>query len=77
MIECYGMSGCKPRFTPSELKIEELMTEEDGGKEITDPKEYREIVGSLIYAMTCTRPDISWIVSKLSQTLQIQKWKVQ
>lgn len=23
------------------------------------------IVGSLIYAMTCTRPDISWIVSRL------------
>lgn len=45
------------------------MIEEDGGNEITDPKEYREIVGSLIYAMTCTRPDISWIMSKLSQTL--------
>ena len=36
---------------------------------MTDPKRYREIVGSLIYAMTCTRPDISWIVSKLSQKL--------
>ena len=30
---------------------------------------YRAIVGSLIYAMTCTRPDLSWIVSKLSQHL--------
>jgi len=26
-------------------------------------------VGSLIYLMTCTRPDLSWIVSKLSQHL--------
>ena len=28
-----------------------------------------QIVGSLIYIMTCTRPDLSWIVSKLSQHL--------
>lgn len=72
------MSGCEPRYTPSELKIEELMTEENGGKENTDPKEYREIVG-LFYAMTCTRPDTGWIMSKLSQTLanpKIQKWKI-
>ena len=36
---------------------------------MTDPKKYREIVGSLIYAMTCARPDISWIVGKLSKKL--------
>ena len=29
--------------------------------------EYRRAVGSLIYAMICTRPDLSWIVTKLSQ----------
>ena len=34
-----------------------------------DAKTYREVVGSLIYIMTCTRPDLSWIVSKLSQNL--------
>jgi hypothetical protein len=27
------------------------------------------MVGSLIYATTCTRPDLSWAVSKLSQRL--------
>jgi len=26
-------------------------------------------VGSLIYAMTCTRPDLCWVVTKLSQNL--------
>ena len=35
-----------------------------------DPRRYREAVGSLVYAMTCTRPDICWVVfSKLSQFL--------
>ena len=31
---------------------------------------YREVVGSLIYLMTCTRPDISWTVTRLSQKLE-------
>lgn len=69
ILERYGMSECKPRYTPSELKVEGYNSEENAGNEITNPKEYREIVGSLIYAMQCTRPDISWIISKLSQTL--------
>jgi len=30
---------------------------------------YREIVGSLIYAMTCTRPDLCFIIPVLSQNL--------
>ena len=69
MLEKFGMSDCKPRSTPCELKVESDSKEEDSNNEALNPKEYREIVGSLIYAMTCTRPDISWIVSKLSQTL--------
>ena len=27
-----------------------------------NPCVYREIVGDLIYAMACTRPDLSWVV---------------
>ena len=69
MLEKFGMSNCKPRATPSELKVKSNRYEEENNNEIENPKDYREIVGSLIYAMTCTRPDISWIVSKLSETL--------
>ena len=32
-------------------------------------KMYREIVGSLIYLMTCTRPDLCYVVTYLSQHL--------
>lgn len=64
VLQRFGMSECKPRLTPCEQKLEL-----DGEGEIVDATGYREIVGSLIYIMTSTRPDLSWVVSKLSQHL--------
>lgn len=58
------MYDCKARATPSEAKCD-LTPEGDQ----TVQRKYREMLGSLIYIMSCTRPDISWIVSKLSQYL--------
>jgi hypothetical protein len=59
------MSDCKPVSTPC---IEKPDFDDD---ELADvPNEvYRSIVGSLVYADTCTRPDLCWVVSKLSQYL--------
>ena len=37
------------------------------GDTYVNNESYRSAVGSLIYAMICTRPDLSWIVTKLSQ----------
>ncbi|XP_064097145.1 uncharacterized protein LOC135208658 [Macrobrachium nipponense] len=39
----------------------------DEDAELADARLYREIVGSLIYIMTATRLDLSYIVNKLSQ----------
>ena len=63
VLERFEMTDCKPKSTPSEQKLECNDTSP------ADSKTYREAVGSLIYAMTCTRPDICWIVTKLSQHL--------
>ena len=63
VLERFHMSNCKPRNTPSEQKLEFS----DDSK--CDAKLYRESVGYLIYAMTCTRPDLCWVVTKLSQNL--------
>ena len=64
ILQRFDMSDCKARSTPCEYK---LNFDKEG--ESVDQKRYREVVGSLIYVMTCTRPDLSYIVSKLSQHL--------
>lgn len=48
MLERFGMSDFKPRSTPCELKMESDNEEEGNSNEVANPKEYREIVGSLI-----------------------------
>ena len=63
VLERFGMSDCKPRSTPSELRID------SNGEDLVDRRVYREAVGCLIYAMICTRPDICWIITKLTQYL--------
>ena len=60
----FKLDTCKSRTTPCEVTDYESTC--DGG---VDHRLYREMVGSLIYAMTCTRPDLSWAVSKLSRKL--------
>ena len=62
-LEKYGFLNAKSRTTPCEQRsgYVDNVPAPDGN--------YREMVGSLIYAMSCTRPDLSWVVSKLSQHL--------
>ena len=62
LLEKAGFADCNPRKTPCEAHLLLLDT-----GDVVNEKAYREKVGNLIFAMTCTRPDISWIVSKLSQ----------
>ena len=63
LLDKFEMINCKPRSTPSEQKIDCMDLNP------VDPRKYREVVGSLIYAMTCTRPDICWVITRLSQYL--------
>ena len=65
ILNRFQMGGCKHRATPSELGVNKIITE--NSDDLADKKLYQEIVGSLIYVMTSTRPDLSFIVTKLSQ----------
>jgi len=63
----FGMEDCKPRYTPCEMNSNR--SAETGMPEPVDVKLYRSIVGSLIYIMTATRPDLCYVVTKLSQCM--------
>lgn len=63
ILERFEMQDCRVRETPCEQKLD---YSEDAPK-MLDVRKYREVVGSLIYLATCTRPDLCFFVSKLSQ----------
>ena len=65
LLTKFGMIDAKPRSTPCEPKPDIV----NGDSQPLHVK-YREVVGSLIYLMTCTRPDLSWTVTRLSQKLE-------
>ena len=59
------MADCKARLTPCEIDITKI----NGEVYLIDSKTYREIIGSLIYIIIATRPDICYTVTRLSQDL--------
>ena len=59
------MQDCKPRATPCDIDAHKIKCQDSN--ELADTELYRSIVGSLIYAMTGTRPDICYVVTLLSQ----------
>ena len=63
LLSKFGMTQCKPKATPSVLGLDI----DSESPELDDPNLYRQIVGSLIYVMTGTRPDLCYIVTRLAQ----------
>ena len=72
ILERFGMSDCKavttpmvPHSTMSKLQPTQNPVIDDG--EPFDPTRYRELVGCLMYLVTCTRPDIAASVGQLAR----------
>ena len=61
----FGMNDCAPKTLPCDPSIHSILRNKS--KPMKDPTLYRELVGSLIYLMYCTRPDITFVVNILSQ----------
>ena len=64
VLKRFNMSECKPKTIPCDIGSNKP---EDSSEELADCTLYREIVGSLIYCMTATRPDLCYVVTYLSQ----------
>ena len=59
----FSNADCKPRSTPCEMDITKTNDEVD----LIESEPYRKIIGSLIYIMVATSPDICFTVTRLSQ----------
>ena len=67
LLQKFGMESCNPKRTPCDLSVNKLKISDS--TPLDDSNLYRKIVGSLIYVMSCTRPDICYSVTMLSQFL--------
>jgi hypothetical protein len=55
---------------PNHNLTSDLRHENENLRKFIDSTKYREVIGSLIYLMTCSRPDISYSVGILSRYMQ-------
>jgi hypothetical protein len=68
VLEQFGMSDCKPVATPMETSAKHMVRSEDHWMaKPEDRQRYQSAVGSLMYAMMGTRPDIAFAVSAVSR----------
>ena len=63
ILSKFGMANCKLHSTPCEMDVRKISDKVDS----IESKPYCEIIGSLIYIMVATKPDICYTVTRLSQ----------
>ncbi|CAF0996295.1 unnamed protein product [Brachionus calyciflorus] len=76
IIKRFGQNDCKQTdipIHPNHKLTSELSNENDQLRKLIDAKTYRQAIGSLIYLMISTRPDISYSVSVLSRYMQMPR----
>ncbi len=64
ILERFGMMNSKPVATPMDRSYNDKVTENSQAAENVP---YRQVIGSLMYLMITTRPDIAYAIGKLSQ----------
>ncbi|GJW56817.1 hypothetical protein Tco_0103548 [Tanacetum coccineum] len=63
VLNKFNYFDCTPVSTPMDTS-EKLMP---NNGQVVSQLEYSRVIGCLMYAMTCTRPDIAFVVGKLSR----------
>jgi hypothetical protein len=67
VLQRFGMEDCKPVGTPLDVKTR--LGPFDGEATAQERRDYQRVVGSLMYIMVGTRPDIAYAVGALSRYL--------
>jgi transposase InsO family protein len=69
VLERHGMSDCTPISTPMTSDYKTVIVKSPVGYQATDTevREYQAIIGAVMFAMVCTRPDIAFAVNTLAQ----------
>jgi transposase InsO family protein len=69
LLERHGMINCKPVSVPMNRKNSNQLVKSPAGYLATDEsiREYQAIIGGIMFAMLCTRPDIAFAVITLAQ----------
>ena len=65
MIERYELQDVNPVSTPMDLNVKHLA--DDGCSKTVERNQYQSMIGSLLYTVIATRPDISHAVGALSK----------
>ena len=65
ILHRFGMGDCKGVQTPMESKV--FLAPPEDPSEIVDQSGYQAMVGSIMYAMLGTRPDLAYTISALSR----------
>jgi hypothetical protein len=70
MLGKFDMNECRRVSTPEQIGVNDSIAPGGDLDEPTNQKQYMQIVGSLLYAATSTRLDISHAVQRLSSRIQ-------
>ena len=68
ILNRFNMNEAKPRSLPCDPSVYDLLRQQS--EYLENPRPYRELIGSLIYLMTATRPDLAFTVTLLSRFMQ-------
>jgi hypothetical protein len=74
----YGMYNCNPVSTPAEpglILTSQMSPQTDADRYYMLDKPFRSVIGSLIFAMVCTRPDIALAVGMVCHNPGKRHWE--